>query len=82
MNPYERRIIHMALQKDEKVFTRSEGNGTYKRVRVISSKDRHPLGAPNIQPFHIHRPIPQAQIDRTVGGYVQNCGYPGGPSCP
>jgi spoIIIJ-associated protein len=41
MNPYERRIIHMALQKDEKVFTRSEGNGTYKRVRVISSKDRH-----------------------------------------
>lgn len=41
MNPYERRIIHMALQKDEKVFTRSEGNGTYKRVRIISSKDRH-----------------------------------------
>jgi len=41
MNPYERRIIHMALQKDEKVFTRSEGNGTYKRVRVISAKDRH-----------------------------------------
>jgi spoIIIJ-associated protein len=41
MNPYERRIIHMALQKDEKVFTRSEGNGTYKRVRIISMKDRH-----------------------------------------
>jgi len=41
MNPYERRIIHMALQKDEKVFTRSEGNGTYKRVRIISMKDKH-----------------------------------------
>jgi spoIIIJ-associated protein len=41
MNPYERRIIHMALQKDEKVFTRSEGNGTYKRVRVISMKEKH-----------------------------------------
>lgn len=41
MNPYERRIIHVALQKDEKVFTRSEGNGTYKRVRVISMKDKH-----------------------------------------
>ncbi|MCB1178803.1 MAG: Jag N-terminal domain-containing protein [Leptospiraceae bacterium] len=41
MNPYERRIIHVALQKDEKVFTRSEGNGTYKRVRIISMKDRH-----------------------------------------
>lgn len=41
----------------------------------------NPFGAPNIQNFHIHRPIPQAQIDRTVGGYPQNCGYPGGPSC-
>jgi spoIIIJ-associated protein len=41
MNPYERRIIHIALQKDSRVFTRSEGNGTYKRVRVISMKERH-----------------------------------------
>ncbi|MDX1957058.1 MAG: RNA-binding cell elongation regulator Jag/EloR [Leptospiraceae bacterium] len=41
MNPYERRIIHMALQKDEKVFTKSEGNGVYKRVRIISMKDKH-----------------------------------------
>jgi spoIIIJ-associated protein len=41
MNPYERRIIHMALQEDDRVFTRSEGNGTFKKVRVISQKDRH-----------------------------------------
>jgi spoIIIJ-associated protein len=41
MNPFERRIIHMALQEDEKVFTRSEGNGTFKKVRVISMKDKH-----------------------------------------
>ncbi|MEM7180688.1 MAG: RNA-binding cell elongation regulator Jag/EloR [Spirochaetota bacterium] len=40
MNPYERRIIHMTLQKDGRVFTRSEGNGTYKRVRIIPMKDR------------------------------------------
>ena len=32
-------------------------------------------GAPNIKPFHIHRPIPQAQGDRTLGGYPQNEGY-------
>src|SRR6478609_3222207 len=25
----------------------------------------------------MYRPIPQAQLDRTQGGYVQNCGYPG-----
>lgn len=41
MNPYERRIIHMALQRDPKVFTRSEGNGTYKRVRIIPSSERY-----------------------------------------
>ncbi|EKP13178.1 MULTISPECIES: RNA-binding cell elongation regulator Jag/EloR [Leptospira] len=41
MNPFERRIIHMALQENEKVFTRSEGNGTYKKVRVIPMKDKH-----------------------------------------
>ncbi len=39
------------------------------------------FGAGNIQSFHVRRPIPQAQIDRTVGGYPQNCGYPGGPAC-
>ncbi|EIE03330.1 MULTISPECIES: RNA-binding cell elongation regulator Jag/EloR [Leptospira] len=41
MNPFERRIVHMALQENEKVFTRSEGNGTYKKVRIIPMKDRH-----------------------------------------
>jgi hypothetical protein len=44
-------------------------------------KASNPLGAGNIQSFHVRRPIPQAQIDRTVGGYEQNCGYPGGPAC-
>jgi starch-binding outer membrane protein, SusD/RagB family len=27
------------------------------------------------------RPIIQNEIDRTLGGYEQNCGYPGGPPC-
>lgn len=34
--------------------------------------------ATGIQDYHIHRPIPQTQIDRTQGGYLQNCGYPDG----
>lgn len=34
MNPFERRIIHMALQDDPHVETKSEGNGNMKRVRV------------------------------------------------
>jgi hypothetical protein len=44
-------------------------------------KANNPQGAANIKPYHFHRPVPQQQIDRTVGGYEQNCGYPGGPSC-
>lgn len=32
--------------------------------------------APNIQDYHVLRPIGQDQIDRTVGGYPQNPGYP------
>ena len=40
MNPFERRIVHMALQEDEKVFTKSDGNGTYKKVRIIPIKDK------------------------------------------
>lgn len=38
MNPYERRIIHLALESDDRVYTESDGNGVYKRVRVIPTK--------------------------------------------
>ncbi|MCS7204207.1 MAG: KH domain-containing protein [Leptospiraceae bacterium] len=35
LSPYERRIIHVELEKDKRVTTESEGNGLYKRVRVF-----------------------------------------------
>ncbi|MBN8222611.1 MAG: KH domain-containing protein [Spirochaetes bacterium] len=35
LNPYERRLVHMALQDNEHIKTESEGNGVYKRVRVF-----------------------------------------------
>jgi len=41
------------------------------RVRL-----HNPQAAPNIQDYHNLRPIGQNQIDRTVGGYQQNPGYP------
>ncbi len=34
MNPFERRLIHLSLQNDNRVATVSEGNGIYKRVRI------------------------------------------------
>ncbi len=34
MNPFERRVIHMTLQNDPHVDTKSEGNGNLKKVKV------------------------------------------------
>lgn len=38
MNPYERRIIHSALQNDRYVTTRSEGEEPYRKVVVVLKK--------------------------------------------
>lgn len=35
LNPYERRIVHMALQENELVETESEGNTAYKKVKIF-----------------------------------------------
>jgi len=40
------------------------------RVRM-----HNPQASPNIQEFHVLRPIPQDQIDRTEGTFGQNPGY-------
>ncbi len=43
MNPYERRIIHSALQNDRFVTTRSEGDEPFRHVIVfMKKKDRKP----------------------------------------
>lgn len=38
MNPYERRIIHSALQNDKNVMTKSEGEEPYRKVVVMLKK--------------------------------------------
>ncbi|MDH5682087.1 MAG: protein jag, partial [Spirochaetota bacterium] len=35
MNPFERRLVHLALQDLDDIGTRSEGEGTFKKVRVF-----------------------------------------------
>jgi spoIIIJ-associated protein len=37
MNPYERRIVHLAVAETEGVTTESNGNGVMKRVVIIPS---------------------------------------------
>ena len=39
MNPYERRVIHSALQNDKYVSTKSEGEEPFRHVVVILKKD-------------------------------------------
>ena len=40
MNPYERRIIHSALQNDKYVLTRSEGEEPYRHVVIALKKEK------------------------------------------
>ena len=40
LSSYHRRIIHLTLQEDERVFTRSKGEGPMKRVLVVPKKRR------------------------------------------
>ena len=39
MNPYERRIIHSALQDDKYVFTKSEGEEPFRHVVIALKKE-------------------------------------------
>ncbi len=36
MNPFERRLIHTAINERDDVVTKSEGEGLYKRVRIMA----------------------------------------------
>lgn len=75
----DRILLERAFEMDAEQCRWFDLTRTGKLIDYV--KAYNPLGAGNIQAFHVHRPIPQAQIDRTVGGYEQNCGYPGGPNC-
>lgn len=35
MNPFERRLIHLTLQNDSRVTTKSEGQGIYRKVKIL-----------------------------------------------
>ena len=51
-------------------FDLKRTNKLIERVRLYN-----PDGAPNIQPFHRLRPIPQAEIDRATNDLPQNPGF-------
>jgi spoIIIJ-associated protein len=39
MNPFERRIIHLALKEEDNIETMSEGEGMIKRIRILFTGD-------------------------------------------
>ena len=41
MNPFERRLVHTAINEMEDVDTKSEGEGLYKQVRIIYRGDTY-----------------------------------------
>ncbi len=69
----DRILVERALELDAEQLRWFDLARTGKLVEYV--KAYNPLGAANIKDHHIHRPIPQAQIDRTQGGYPQNSGY-------
>jgi spoIIIJ-associated protein len=40
MNPFERRLIHMTLQNDSRVTTKSEGQGIYRKIKIMPTEHR------------------------------------------
>lgn len=69
----DRILLERALELDAEQLRWFDLARTRKLVEYVRAYN--PLGATNIQDHHIHRPIPQTQIDRTLGGYPQNDGY-------
>jgi spoIIIJ-associated protein len=45
LTSYHRRLVHLALQEDQEVQTRSKGEGPLKRVLVLPRKSRKPEGS-------------------------------------
>lgn len=46
MNAHDRRIIHLALQDDESLITKSRGEGEYRKVIVLPAKKNSAAGHP------------------------------------
>ena len=70
----DRILFERALEFDAEQVRWFDLARTNKLVEYVQ-KWGSPQGVANIKDYHIHRPIPQAQIDRVLGGYPQNSGY-------
>jgi len=68
MNPYERRIVHLALEDDDRVFTKSDGNGVYKRVRIIPADSARERDLHDLDPIDDDDDLNPEVLDREING--------------
>ena len=47
MNAHDRRIVHLALQQDKEIKTKSRGEGLYKKIIIYPVKKKRPMEAVN-----------------------------------
>lgn len=67
MNPYERRIIHSALQNDRYVVTRSEGEDPYRHVVISLKKEGYGSGRRDrYQPRQKDKHVEQKPAENTA----------------
>lgn len=69
MNPYERRVIHAALQNDRYVVTRSEGEEPFRHVVISLKRERSYNGRPNGGKGGYNRYNNNGSYNKQRGGY-------------
>lgn len=75
MNPYERRIIHSALQGNENIITRSVGEDPYRKVVIESKRRPKPQYTRPSYPKQQHTKHSDFESYASQGDYPINTGY-------
>ncbi|MDH5718137.1 MAG: KH domain-containing protein [Spirochaetia bacterium] len=74
LNPYERRVVHMTLQENEKISTESEGVGVYKRIRIklVKSESEKNLDVVDKSPDEDQADFADSQEEETIASEITN----------
>lgn len=75
MNPYERRVIHAALQNDRYVVTRSEGEEPFRHVVISLKRERTYNSRPNGGKGGYNNRYGNSSYNKSKGGYGKRRDY-------
>lgn len=74
MNPYERRVIHSALQNDKFVETHSEGEDPYRKVVVTLKKGVHEWNSNGEKRYHRNGYHPKRSYNDSKREFIKKYG--------